>query len=252
MAQTAHKSEDEKKEYFDTPEELQQKVQTLAMMIMSSEHFVSFTGAGISTAAGIPDFRSGANTVLATGAGAWEKAANIQKARKAGTLKHAPAKKGTVRTAMQKAYPTKCHMAMAELMEKGLLKHIISQNVDGLHRRSGIPADNLSEVHGNTNLEVCMKCGQEYMRDFRVRTARGTKEHKTGRKCDNPKCKGDLKDTIINFGENLNENILNRGFAHGAQADLMLAMGSSLRVTPAANMASATAEKGGQLVIVNL
>ena len=66
----------------------------------------------------------------------------------------------------------------------------------------------MSELHGSTNLEICDKCGAEYMRDHRVRTAQRVHEHKTGRKCDNHLCGGDLKDTIINFGENLNPNIL--------------------------------------------
>lgn len=77
MADTAIKSEEEKQEYFDSPQELEEKVDRLAMMILSSEHMVAFTGAGISTAAGIPDYRSGANTVLQTGPGCWETAANI-------------------------------------------------------------------------------------------------------------------------------------------------------------------------------
>lgn len=75
MTDTAIKNEEEKKEYFDSPEELDRKCELLAMMIKSSEHFIAFTGAGISTSAGIPDFRSGANTVLPTGPGVWEKAA---------------------------------------------------------------------------------------------------------------------------------------------------------------------------------
>jgi NAD-dependent SIR2 family protein deacetylase len=143
-------------------------------------------------------------------------------------------------------------MALVEMMEKGYLKHIISQNVDGLHRKSGIPAEKLSEVHGNTNLEVCKKCNRGYMRDFRVRNAQKVHDHKTGRKCDNVKCGGPLEDSIINFGENLNEEILDQGFFNGGKADLMLAIGSSLRVTPAADMAAETANKEGSLVIINL
>ena len=85
---TALKTEEEKKEYFDTKEELKEKAQKLAGWILESNHMCAFTGAGLSTAAGIPDYRSGANTVLPTGAGCWEKAANIDKARKAGTLKN--------------------------------------------------------------------------------------------------------------------------------------------------------------------
>ena len=82
MADTAHKSEEEKKEYFDEPEVLKYKISELAEMVLKAEHFVAFTGAGISTAAGIPDYRSGANTVLNTGPGCWEKAANVRAAGK--------------------------------------------------------------------------------------------------------------------------------------------------------------------------
>ena len=71
-----------------------------------------------------------------------------------------PADKKTLRTAIQKAYPSKTHMALVELFEKKHLKYIVSQNVDGLHRKSGIPPENISELHGNTNLEVCMDCGR--------------------------------------------------------------------------------------------
>ena len=76
---TAIKSEEEKKEYFDSPEELDNKVTMLAEMIITSQHFVAFTGAGISTSAGVPDYRSGYNTVLETGPGCWETAANKAK-----------------------------------------------------------------------------------------------------------------------------------------------------------------------------
>ena len=96
-------------------------------------------------------------------------------------------------------------MALKTLMDLGFLKHVISQNIDGLHRKSGIPADKITEVHGNTNLEICKKCGKDYMRDFRTRTSQKTKEHLTGRKCDNAACGGPLMDSIINFGENLRQ-----------------------------------------------
>ena len=85
---TALKTEEEKQEYFDSPEILDAKVTELAEMIGYSQHMCVFTGAGISTAAGIPDYRSGANTVVKTGAGAWETAANLDKARKAGKKVH--------------------------------------------------------------------------------------------------------------------------------------------------------------------
>lgn len=86
MANTAHKTEEEKREYFDSPEVLETKVDELVELIRSSKNMVAFTGAGLSTAAGIPDYRSGANTIVETGPGCWEKAANIEKARKEGKL----------------------------------------------------------------------------------------------------------------------------------------------------------------------
>ena len=241
MGDTAHKTEEEKKEYFDPPDVLEAKVTQLAEWIRTSDHFIAFTGAGISTSAGIPDFRSGYNTILPTGPGAWEK-----KAKKvADPKKH-------IRKAMQSAIPTPTHMTFVKLMEEGYLKFLVSQNVDGLHRKSGIPPEKLAELHGNTNLEVCKRCNKEYMRDFRVRTNTKVHSHETGRKCDDSKCRGDLCDTIINFGENLNDRIINSGFENGARADLCLAIGSSLRVTPAADIPKETAKNGGKLVIVNL
>lgn len=86
---------------------------------------------------------------------------------------------------------------------------LVSQNVDGLHRKTGVDIHKMVELHGNTNLEKCKKCNKYYMRDFRTRTAKNVHDHKTTRKCDNPNCKGDLYDSIINFGENLDEKVLN-------------------------------------------
>ena len=149
MASTAIKTEEEKKEFFDSPKELDKKVQTLADWIKASNHLTFFTGAGVSTSSGIPDYRSGANTVLATGAGCWEKAANIQKAKKDGTLKNAPAKKSEFNLKISQAVPNQTHMSMVAMQDAGILKHVISQNVDGLHRKSGILGENISELHGN-------------------------------------------------------------------------------------------------------
>lgn len=90
------------------------------------------------------------------------------------------------------------------------------------------------------------------MRDYRVRTANKAKEHKTGRICDTPGCKGELKDTIINFGEGLKGEILQDGFVWCALSDLVLIMGSSMRVSPACDMPLCCIPSGGKVVIVNL
>jgi NAD-dependent SIR2 family protein deacetylase len=241
MANTALNSEDQKKEYFDSPEDLEAKVSQLASWILESKHFISFTGAGISTSAGIPDFRSGLKTILPTGPGCWELKAN-------GLASSRP----NIRGEMSKAIPSPTHMALLRLMEEGLMKYLISQNTDGLHRRSGIPSQKLAEVHGNTNLEKCLKCKKEYMRDFTVRTATDVHDHQTGRLCDDRNCKGTLVDSIINFGDSLDPVVLRNAFEHSEKADLCLAMGSSLTVRPAADMPKTVSDRGGRLVIVNL
>ncbi len=234
MSQYGHHSAEETKEYFDSEETLAAKADKLVEMIKASKHFVSFTGAGISTSVGIPDFRSGPKTVLKTGAGLWQ-----QKA----------ASKSGKKMVINRAIPSLTHMALRELLDRNVLKFLVSQNIDGLHRKSGVPYEKLAELHGNRNLEVCGKCARHYLRDYRTRTALAVHDHKTGKKCDNPKCGGELYDTIVNFEENLPQRDMDLGFAHCAEADLCLALGSSLVVTPAADM-PAQAATHGKLVIV--
>ncbi len=236
---TAHKTDKEKEEFFDSEQELDEKITTLAEWIKASKHFVAFTGAGISTGAGIPDFRSGVNTVLPTGPGAWEKQATKSNA------------KPKVYQPIISAVPTACHMSLVKLLETGHLKYLISQNVDGLHRKSGIPAKSLAELHGNCNLEICKndRCKKQYLRDYDI-NGYSARDHRTGNKCEN--CGKELYDNIINFGENLPEKELLNGFDHSEKADLCLVLGSSLRVTPAAHMPRETVKNGGKLVIVNL
>merc|ERR1719329_29731 len=136
MAHTAHKDEALMQEHFDPPEVLAEKVAKLAALVQDSRHFVVFTGAGISTSAGIPDFRGPD--------GKWT--------RKAEGLE--PLKGVTC----VEAYPTPTHMALVELLNRNILKYLISQNCDGLHRRSGIPANSISELHGNGWVEICEEC----------------------------------------------------------------------------------------------
>ena len=136
-------------------------------------------------------------------------------------------------------------MSLVELAEKEHLKLLISQNTDGMHRKSGIPADKLAELHGNANLDHCDNCGREHMRDFYTRKST---------KCDTPGCGGTLRDTIINFGENLNDDILDNAFNNCKRADLFIVIGSSLRVTPASDMPLKVVRNkiGGKLIIINL
>ena len=130
---------------------------------------------------------------------------------------------------------------------------IVSQNVDGLHRKSGIHPDKLAELHGNTNLELCLKCGKEHMRDFKVRCAKGAHKHQTGRKCEKPACGGNLKDSIINFGDSLDQPIIDKATKFCSnESDLIIAMGSSMRVQPACSLPLQVIQNGGNFVMINL
>jgi NAD-dependent SIR2 family protein deacetylase len=116
--------------------------------------------------------------------------------------------------------------ALVELQRRGIVKCIISQNCDGLHLRSGINQEHLAELHGNINLETCQKCHAKYLRDFDTDIA--SSNHYTGRLCDKPECRGPLKDSIINFGENLPDDELNKAFDHAEKADVCLVLGKTL------------------------
>jgi len=211
---------DRLKEYFDEPDVLEKKSQDLAEMIAKSKHCIAFTGAGISTGTGVPDFRSGHNTVLPTGPGLWELPKNER-----------PQK--NLLDVCVKAAPGRTHKIMASLWRAGLLKHIISQNVDGLHRKSGIPAENLSELHGNLYVERCDWCGAEHERDFNVICS----DKYSGRRCElSAGCNGPLRDSGIRFGDDLPQNHLENAWQHGERADLCLALGSSITVTPASEI----------------
>ncbi|XP_057949172.1 NAD-dependent protein deacetylase SRT1 isoform X4 [Malania oleifera] len=162
-------------EIFDPPLILQQKIERLALMIRKSKHLVAFTGAGISTSSGIPDFR-GPN-------GIW----TLQREGKATPEASLP---------FHRAMPSITHMALVELEKAGILKFVISQNIDGLHLRSGIPREKLAELHGNSFMEICRSCGVEYLRDFEVETI-GLKE--TSRRCSNADCGAKLRDTVLDW-----------------------------------------------------
>ncbi|CAF1406481.1 unnamed protein product [Adineta steineri] len=229
-----------KKEHVDSPDILDKKLTQLADWIRNAKHVIVFTGAGISTSTGIPDFRSSMNTILPTGPGVWE-------LRDHPGAKRSPTARTTTST---KAIPSVTHMALVELARRNLLHFVISQNTDGLHLRSGLPSILLAELHGNSNLETCKKCKTKYLRDFRTRTSKKVHDHQTDRKC--TKCGSKLYDSIINFGENLPEYDLETSFEHAERADVCLVLGSSLRVTPAADIPQRVGDRGEKLVIGNL
>lgn len=215
-------------EFFDPPYILQHKVEQLAIIVQKSKHLVAFTGAGISTSCGIPDFRGPK--------GIW----TLQRQGKGIPDASLP---------FDRAMPSLTHMALVELEKAGILKFIISQNVDGLHIRSGIPREKLAELHGNSFREVCPSCGVEYVRDFEVETI-GLK--KTPRRCSDEKCKSRLRDSVLDWEDELPSKEMNLAEKQCEMADTVLCLGTSLQITPACDLPLKALRSGGKVVIVNL
>ncbi|XP_060038021.1 NAD-dependent protein deacylase sirtuin-6 isoform X4 [Erinaceus europaeus] len=134
----------------------------------------------------------------------------------------------TFDTTFESAGPSQTHMALVQLERVGLLHFLVSQNVDGLHVRSGFPRDKLAELHGNMFVEECVRCRTQYVRDTVVGTM-GLKA--TGRLCTQTKA---------------------RGLRACRNADLSITLGTSLQIRPSGNLPLATKRRGGRLVIVNL
>lgn len=209
-------------EYFDTPEQIEVSAKLVAEKLKDSKHAVAFCGAGLSTMSGIPDYRSGYQTVLATGPGKWETEENKAKYTKT-----------AVQIKAVDAWPNKGHLALSALVQGGYIKFVISQNVDGLLPRAGIPGDVISELHGNIFTENCVTCGQEYWRDFAIPDW-GNKIHDTGRKCDCGQSQP-LHDTLIYFGDSLKVKEIEKSWKQVINSDFCLVLGSSLQVTPASS-----------------
>jgi len=207
-------------EYIDTKPEISTKVQKLADILVSSKKTICFTGAGISTSTGIPDYRSGYQTILATGPGAWETEEN--------KLKHLKEK---VLVELRKAIPSKTHMALSELVSRGLLSYITTQNVDGLHRKSGVPEHKLTELHGSGIKEICKSCHWEYLRDYEVRNRANKTDFKTLRNCTN--CGESLYTSVVLFGYPIRMIDKSNAVREVESSDFCLVLGSSLRVPPA-------------------
>ena len=119
-------------------------------------------------------------------------------------------------------------MALVEMQNRGLLKNLVTLNFDGLHRKSGIDPAIMIEFYGNTNMEVCSACGREYLREYRVRTAKTNTDHRTGRQCDTPSCRCALLDTTTSAGEQIAPDLLARGLAATGLSDLMIVLGTTM------------------------
>ena len=213
---------------------------TLARMIDAANRVMVFTGAGISTESGIPDFRSPG--------GVWSQmtpiyfqdfVASAEKRREAWTRVFNRSAGWTG------ASPNAGHNAIAKLVTAGKVGAVVTQNVDNLHQDSGVPADQVIEVHGNATYARCLNCGKRYeIEKLKPRWEAG--EDLT---C--IFCKGLIKTATISFGQAMPEAEMARAAEEALLCDLCLVLGSSLVVYPAAGIPLEAKRNGAKLVIVN-
>ena len=228
-------------EKTETKRALAGKVDQLVQLWKTAQTVVILTGAGISTAAGIPDFRGPK--------GVWtleekeKKAAKSRKRRRGQNDKKIDTKTDPPVMQFNKAKPTLTHRALYYLWKKGRLDLLITQNVDGLHRRSGLPRSVLAILHGCVFTEKCESCGYEYFRDEEVP---GISFQRTGQFCS--QCQSHLRDTLLDWCDHLPEDDWDRCQDVCDQADLIITLGTSLRMEPAASLV----RRGKRYVVVNL
>ena len=213
----------------------------LARMIDRARRAVVFTGAGISTESGIPDFRSPG--------GIWTQMAPIyfdefmasQEARNE-TWRRRFAMEETFRAAQ----PNRGHRAVAELVRRGAAAAVITQNIDGLHQASGIADDRVIELHGNTTYAHCLDCARRYeLEALRMAFERD------GAAPDCEACGGFVKTATISFGQAMPAEPMRQAQTETLAADLFIVAGSSLVVYPAAAFPEVAKRNGAVLVIVN-
>lgn len=215
-------------------------IRCAAEIIRGSQNGAVLTGAGVSTASGIPDFRS-------TNSGIWEKFDPFEVASLT-SFRYHPEKffkwMRPLAQDMRLAQPNSAHVALAQLQQAGFIKSIITQNIDGLHQRAG--SQNVLEVHGTMDSLTCVSCYQQvkaesYMEPY---LEKGKIPH-----C--PGCKHVLKPDIVLFGEQLPVHTWLKANTASKQCDLMIVVGSSLEVLPVAGLPMRALENGAHLILMN-
>jgi len=217
------------------------RISLVAQKLVKGGRNVIFTGAGISTESGIPDFRSKG--------GIWDKYRPVY-FDEFMSSKDARIEYWKMHRALYpdliKAKPNPAHMAVAELHEMDLLEAVITQNVDGLHQESGIPNHKVIELHGNSRRARCMGCRKIVsLREVHRRIEEGD----LAPECE---CGGYLKSDTISFGQAMPVDELERATELARHSDFFMVVGSTLLVHPAAAMPGHAKENGSFLVIVNL
>lgn len=218
----------------------QDLVAELKRVLDASRRAVVFTGAGVSTESGIPDFRGPG--------GFWTKHQPIYfkdfMAFK-DMRQEAWRRKLSADETFARAEPNRGHRAISALVDRGKVTSVITQNIDGLHQRSGVPEDKVIELHGNGTYAACLGCGRRYelapIFDAFKRTGEPPE-------CD---CGGFIKTATISFGQPMPVEAMRRAQKEAESCDLLIAAGSSLVVYPAASLPALAKQSGARLVIIN-
>jgi NAD-dependent deacetylase len=220
----------------------QTNIERLRRLVDEAERIVFFTGAGISTESGIPDFRS-------PGTGLWNKMKPIQfqdfiasdEVRQESWRRRFSGDR-----AMERAKPNRGHLAVARLAEQGKAIAVITQNVDNLHQDSGVPDERVIELHGNASYARCLSCRMRYeMADLEAQFVK----HQRIDPCS--RCGGIIKSATISFGQAMPEDEMARAQTAVESCDLCIVVGSSLVVYPAAGFPEYAKRLGARLAIVN-
>lgn len=219
---------------------MQPEINKLAQYLTASNHILIFTGAGISTGSGIPDFRGPE--------GVWKRRQPVYyhdfMRSEAARIEHWDYKSEGW-AAFRDAKPNATHEAIVQLEHAGKVEAVVTQNIDGLHSRAGTSAEKLVELHGTNSLVECQSCGKKSDPESHFEFFRKTKKPPL---CE---CGGYLKPATISFGQNLRSEDLGRAECAAKAADLVVALGSTLSVYPAANIPLLAASRGVPYVVIN-
>lgn len=216
-------------------------IQQLVGLIRSSRRAVIFTGAGMSTESGIPDFRSPG--------GIWTKMMPVEfqdYVRDPEARRVSWQRRFEMEDTWNAVQPNDGHRAVAELVAQGRVSHVITQNIDALHQAAGVPDGQVIELHGNTRYAKCLDCGRRVeIPDIRAHF------DVHGEAPDCAGCGGIVKTATISFGQPMPQDEMLRAEAATLACDLMLVMGSSLAVYPAAGFPLMAKRGGARLAILN-
>lgn len=220
---------------------IESQIISLYQMLQTSKRTVFFTGAGISTESGIPDFRSPGGIWTKHKPISFQKFVQSKKARRDSWKR-----KFAVEPMMKNASPNTGHMAISKLVESGKANLVITQNIDGLHQLSGIPETQIVELHGNATYASCLTCLKKHQLD--------TIKNRFVLDGEPPACQhcgGMVKTATISFGQPMPEKEMDRAGIETRACELFIVVGSSLVVYPAAGFPIAAKDQGAKLVIIN-